>query len=127
VQGQLSNQSNLRLTDAVVVLGDSAQFIGDLGPGASAEVNLQGNTHNFPEQLTFSSSGLFGRDRVLYSLFGYDRFATGGPLFQGAKGLPEDDGVYLLAWAEQPALTVSIDGDDGRQLGHTLYIIRLNA
>lgn len=126
VEGQLSNQSNLLLSDAVVVLGDSAQFLGDLRPGDSAQVSLVGNIHNFPDQLTFSSSGLFSRDRVLYSLFGYDRFAVGGPRFQGAKGLPETDGVYLLAWAEQPALSVAINGDNGRQQGQTLFIIRLN-
>lgn len=124
VRGELRNQSGLALSDAVVVRGDSASYIGELAAGAAAQVSLAGN-NNFPEQLTFASGGLFNHDRVLYSLFGYDRFAIGDPTFQGSKGLPETDGVYLLAWADRPALPVTIDGADTQQ-GQTLYIIRLN-
>lgn len=124
VRGELRNASGLALSDAVVVRGDSAFYIGDLPAGAAEQVSIVGSG-NFPEQLTFASGGLFNHDRVLYSLFGYDRFAVGDPTFQGSKGLPEPDGVYLLAWAERPALPVTIDGARPQQ-GQTLYIIRLN-
>jgi hypothetical protein len=63
---------------------------------------------------------------VLYSLFGYDRFSLGGPTFQGEKGFPETDGVYLLGWADGSLIETQIDGEVSRQQGETLYIIRLD-
>jgi len=125
VEGRLTNQSAVPLSDAVVVRGDRAERVGDLGPGQSAEVRLSAGVGNFPEQFTFSSQGLIGRDRVVYSLFGYDRFSGGAPFAQSTKGLPDREGVYLLAWADGPALDVGVDGA-GDQQGQTLYIIRLN-
>ncbi|NTU86149.1 MAG: hypothetical protein HGA45_43615, partial [Chloroflexales bacterium] len=69
---------------------------------------------------------LINRYQVLTNLFGYDRFALGGPTFQGEQGIPDADGVYLLGWADTVAIGASIDGDAGRQQGETLYMIRLN-
>lgn len=63
---------------------------------------------------------------MLYSLFGYDRFAAGGPTFQAGKGIPESGGVYLLGWADGALLGTQIDGSPALQQGETLYVIRLD-
>jgi hypothetical protein len=127
VQGELTLTGGPALSDAVVVIGDSAQAIGDLRPGASAKVDLRDDLGNFPDQSSFSDGGLFNRGGVMYSLFGYDRFSQGGPTFQGEQGIPDRDGVYLIGWADGAGLPATIDGDPGRQQGETLYIIRLDA
>jgi hypothetical protein len=126
VEGELTLVAGPALRDPVVVFGAAAQQLDDLSPGDAASVALRGNLSNFPDQLSFDDNGRINHNRVLYSLFGYDRFAVGGPTFQGEKGHPDRDGVYLLGWAEGIALEASIDGDTGRQLGETLYVIRLD-
>ena len=102
----------------VIVMGEDVAG----GLGAPGEDDAWGG----PLGVTKGLMSKFGRDRVLYSLFGYDRFAANGPRFHGDKGLPDRNGMYLIGWGDGPALPVTIDGDGGRQQGHTLYIIRLN-
>lgn len=126
LRGQLRLEGGPALSDALVVVGDATQELGELRPGDEAAVDLDGTLANFPDQVSLDDGGMFNRDRVMYSLFGYDRFANGGPTFQGEKGVPEPDGVYLIGWAEGVSLGASIDGDAGRQAGETLYIIRLD-
>lgn len=125
ITGQLRNLSGAQLSDALLVFRNSAQQLGDLTPGATVEVEVDLGPQNFPDQIDYPEDGLFSQERVLYNLFGYDRFAPGGPTFQGDKGLP-DQGVYLLAWSDAPALDVTIDGNTSRQQGQTLYVIRLD-
>ena len=126
VRGELRIESGPELRDVQLVMGASSQQLGSLGPGDTAQVDLSGALRNFPDQVALSQGGRFNRDRVLYSLFGYDRFSLGGPTFQGEKGFPETDGVYLLGWADGSLIETQIDGEVSRQQGETLYIIRLD-
>jgi hypothetical protein len=126
VEGELTLVAGPALRDPLVVFRDSAQQLDDLQPGASASVAIARDIGNFPDQVALDEDGIFNHNRVMYSLFGYDRFAVGGPTFQGEKGLPDPEGVYLLGWAEGAALDASIDGDGERQQGETLYMIRLD-
>lgn len=126
VRGQVTLAAGPDLRDAQVVSGAAAQDLGTLRGGDTAEVDLSESLQNFPDQMRFDNSGMFNRDRVMYSLFGYDRFTAGGPTFQGSKGVPEPGAVYLIGWAEGAELEARIDGGAGRQAGETLYIIRLD-
>lgn len=128
--GQVSGMVRLDegpiLHDAQLVYGSSSQQLGDLQPGQEAAIDLRTTLENFPDQVVLTQGGSINRDRVMYSLFGYDRFATGGPTFQGTKGLPEIDGVYLIGWANGPALPLRLADAPGNQQGETLYVIRLD-
>ncbi|MEI7768455.1 MAG: hypothetical protein WCI67_00625 [Chloroflexales bacterium] len=124
--GTLRNASGETLHNAMIVSGDAMQALGDVGPGVSIAVDLPRNLRTFPDQASALSDGLFNQQRVLSSLFSNDRFAFGGPNFQGQQGLPERDAAYLLAWRDQPAIDVAVNGDGQIQRGMTLYMIRLN-
>ncbi|NTW98260.1 MAG: hypothetical protein HGB28_06910, partial [Oscillochloris sp.] len=126
VSGSLENTSGETLYNAMIVSGDAAQSLGDLAPGARAEVDLLRSQQSFPEQSFEASDDLFNQEQVLTTLFSYDRFTFGEPTFQGQQGMPERDGVYLLAWRFAPALDLAVDGDGQIQQGMTLYLIRLN-
>ncbi len=126
VQGELRLERGPALRDVQIVSGAASQELGDLQPGASAQIDLTRTLQNFPDQITLSADGSINRDRVLYSLFGYDRFAAGGPTFQAGKGIPESGGVYLLGWADGALLGTQIDGSPALQQGETLYVIRLD-
>lgn len=125
VRGQVRLVGKLPLHDAMLVVGASAQQLGELQPGEQASVLLEANRENFPDQLSLNDGEVINHFRVLNSLFSYDRFALAGPAFQGAKGLPEPDGVYLIAWGTSATSETRIDGDPERQQGETLYLIRL--
>lgn len=127
VSGSLRNAGGETLENAMVVVGDAAQAIGDIGPGASVTIDLARNLQSFPSQSDTPTDGLFNQRQVLSSLFSYDRFSFGGPNFQGQQGLPERDAVYLVAWRSTPTIAVSIDGDDRLQKGMTLYLVRLSS
>jgi hypothetical protein len=124
VSGEVRLTGTLELHDAMVVYGDSAQELGNLKPGDSATVQVRSGAQNFPDQVTPSMGGIINRRQVLESLFGHDRFAWGGPTFQGANGIPELNGVYLLGWATG---TTVEGGIDGQQQGEALYIVRLGS
>jgi len=125
--GTLRNTSGETLRNAMIVVGDSVQNLGDVGPGASVAVNLSLNLQAFPNQIgETSSDGLFNQQRVLSSLFTFDRFTLGGPTAMGQQGIPERDAAYLLAWRDQPAIEMTVDGDGQLQRGMTLYLIRLS-
>jgi hypothetical protein len=126
VSGELRLDGGPALRDVQVVLGASSQQLGELRPGDTARVNLLAGLENFPDQVSFNTGSSFNHERVMYSLFGYDRFSMGGPTFQGDKGIPEPDGVYLVGWADGPLIETLIDGQPGREQGETLYIIRLD-
>jgi hypothetical protein len=126
VIGRVALTGGPELEDVQIVSGAGAQDLGDLRPGDERDVSLPAGLQNFPDQISYDNGGLFNRDRVMYSLFGYDRFTAGGPTFQGDKGIPEPGAVYLVGWADGAELETSVDGAAGRQAGETLYIIRLD-
>lgn len=126
VRGQITLRSGPALENVQIVRGAASQDLGALRPGDTLDVDFSEALQNFPDQISFDNSGMFNRDRVMYSLFGYDRFTSGGPMFQGDKGLPEFGGVYLVGWADGADLETNIDGSASRQGGETLYVIRLD-
>ncbi|MCU0491211.1 MAG: hypothetical protein MUD01_06470 [Chloroflexaceae bacterium] len=129
VQGEVQNLSNEPLLDALLVTGNAVQSLGTLQPGERRGVSLQGTEANFPDSVNASSDGVFNRQTILSTLFNTNQFGFsggGGSSFQPVEGMPNREGVYLLAWRSQPSVAVSIDGGDSAQQGVTLYVIRLN-
>jgi hypothetical protein len=124
LSGEVRLDATLTLRDAMLVSGAHMQLLGDLRPNSATSIDLRLGQFNFPNQLNLSNDGPIYRDRVLSSIFGYDRFAVGGPQFGGSQGMP-DNGVYLLGWGERPVVEAQIDGLATDQQGETLYIIRL--
>ncbi len=125
--GTLRNTGGETLRNAIVVVGGVMQTLGDIGPGASVAVNLSLNLSTFPNQFDETSNSLFNQQRVMSSLFNFDRFTFGGPNMTGQQGLPERDAAYLLVWRDQPVISTTVDGDGQLQRGLTLYMIRLNS
>jgi hypothetical protein len=125
-EGEVRNRSAIGLTDVLIVRGTAAQSLGALAPGASADVSLDPNQFNFPDALQLDDSGLIERYRVLSSLFSFDRFSFAGPLFQGTRGMPDPDALYLLGWSTTPVQTVELNAVSDPSQGQTLYIIRLD-
>lgn len=126
VSGTVVNQSGAALEDALIVWGDAAQALGTLGPGASANVDLNARLSNFPGGASLASSeGRFNRRNALGSLFGTATF----PLFGSnnfTQGMPDRNGIYLLGWRSDPTASVTLDGSSPSQDATTLYIMRLN-
>jgi hypothetical protein len=125
-QGEVRNGGNITLENVLIVRGTAAQDLGTLAPGATVDVDLDTNQFNFPDAFWGSSTGLINRYQVTSNLFNYDRFNFGGPAFQGGRGMPEADAMYLLGWATTPALDVTVDAATSSTQGEILYIIRLD-
>jgi hypothetical protein len=129
VGGTLSNQSDVALSDALLVSGNAALHLGDFAPGSTVQTRLDLNQANFPNDFSnslVSSEGIINRQTVLNNLFDFDRFSFGGPLFQGVQGMPDPNGVYLIGWSAQGLIEGQIDMGTATQEGATMYLIRLD-
>jgi hypothetical protein len=123
VEGEILNAGSQALADALVVQGDTFQPIGSLAPGARRRVTLGGAPGNFPWGVNLPPAGPFDRQQLLAALFNNGAFRFGS--FTSPGGPLDEQGVYLLAWSDQPAIPVRLDGDEAPQTGATLYVIRL--
>lgn len=127
VTGTVQNLGDTPLVDAVLVYGSSQESLGTLEPGARRDISLERNRGTFPPPVLTDSSELLDQRRVLNALFQGDQF---GPFPVGPnppmRGMPDRDGVYLLAWRDQPLIETRVNGSAVTQAGITLYIIRLD-
>ena len=122
VRGQVRLTGERPLQDALLVIGSSAQALGDLQTGATVEVKLPPDLENFPHEFSFSTDGVIRRSQIINSLFNANRFDG-----SNVQGFPEADGVYVLGWADSLTLEPQIDGKVEPQQGTTLYLIRLKS
>jgi hypothetical protein len=128
VAGQITYNGAAPLENAQLVYGDSASDLGTLTPGQNLEVAFEKGLNNFPGSGIVNDEGqIFNRAQVLSNLYDFDRFAFNGPNFDGTRGLPEKDAVYLLGWVNTALLPMQLDGSAADQQGMVLYIIRLNS
>lgn len=125
IAGTVLNEGNEPLVDALVVQGNAMQHLGTLQPGERYEVLLQRGQANFPDAVGAATEGFINRQRMLSLLFSSNPFRPVGPNIPG-QGLPDREGVYLLAWREQPGIEARINGGFRVQQGLTLYVIRLD-
>lgn len=127
VDGTFTYQGSVALEDAMIVYGDSSVLVGRLAPGQTEQVSLQAGLNSFPDSSIGNEQQIFNRGEVLANMFDFDRFSFNGPNFDGTRGMPERDGVYLLGWVNTALLPVQLDGGSAIQQGSLLYVIRLGS
>ncbi len=125
VRASITNLSGETLYAAQIVHEGTAEDVGDLASGQSVDAVLSSNLQNFPDYGNTDPDWIVDRYQILSNLFGYDRFSFGGPNWSGNQGIPDPDGIYLVAWSMAPALEVAVNGDASIQQGMTLHLIRL--
>lgn len=123
VRGEVRNTSAGALEDVMIVRGSSFARLGTLPPGASQQVSASSLQQGFPASVGLADSGPFDRQEILRVLFDRDAIRIRNPGISG--GLGDEQGVYLLGWANLPTVSATIDGQDAPQTGITLYVIRL--
>jgi hypothetical protein len=130
VEGTVRNTSERALEDAMLVWGNSAEQLGTLQPGEERRVTLRNDRRNFPGGMTLDSEdGLFDRERVLRELFDGNLFGFNGSGTANVwpdVGMPDTQGIYVLAWEAVPAVDVQLGGANRSERGDTLHMIRLD-
>ncbi|MCG8351480.1 MAG: hypothetical protein MI924_27235 [Chloroflexales bacterium] len=134
IQAEIRNVGSETLQDALLVTTDSVTQIGTLEPGQERSVELQTNIGNFPHGINIASLDVFERQNILSNLFRFNQFgfnAAVGPNPNAQppfrEGLPDQNGVYLLAWGTKPILDLQINNNAAEQQSLVLYIIRLDS
>jgi hypothetical protein len=123
LSGEVRNTGAGTLEDVLIVRGDSFTRLGALAPGASLQVAASNVQQGFPSSVELADSGTFNRQEILRGLFDSDAIRLRN---SSGSGVPSDDqGVYLLGWANLPTISATLDGLDAPQAGLTLYVIRL--
>ncbi|NJK80578.1 MAG: hypothetical protein HC914_12030, partial [Chloroflexaceae bacterium] len=129
VQGTVSNRGDIPLQDAFIVYNNTVQPIGDLPPGATADVLIERALLNFPQGVQASTDGVFNRQQLLDSLFFNDGFGMSqGPFpVDPVRGSLNQRAVYLLGWTEQPVTPMTLDGSNTNLDSLSLYIVQLDS
>lgn len=122
ISGQVRNNGPETLNHVLIVQGTNFQELGSLAPGASQIINLANGSRTFPWGINLPEEGIFNRKLLVNTLFN-GQFTLFGSMTSGSS--IDDNGVYMLAWREQPSIPVRIDGQEQAQNGQTLYVIRL--
>jgi hypothetical protein len=123
--GTLTNRSDRTLRGAVLVLGANVQSLGDLGPGATAKVDLRLDTQPWGMSLSDRVIGqAFVADAVeqqrwtvrrsMVDQLAYDPFS-------GYSGQLPADGPVLLSWDDRPIAGVSVEDRTPRLIDTVLY------
>lgn len=124
--GELRNTGGLALDDALLVSGGSFVRLGGIAPGESKRFVASDAQTGFPNSLGLAESGVFDRQAIMNLLFDRDILRFRNPGISGTAPV-DAEGLYLLAWASQPTVDVSLGGQPASQNGLTLFVIRLNA
>jgi hypothetical protein len=116
VQGEVENLSNEPFPEAMLVYGNSVQYLDTMQPGATAEIQLDRDLFNFPDAPRLSEDGVFNRRQMLFSLFEQNTFNV---------ETIEDSAVYLLVWKDEQVIDMQIGTNANSEHHLTLYVIRL--
>jgi len=132
--GTIRNGSDRPLERVAIVLGGSVAVVGDISPGAGADVDLIVRGDNtFGQSLSdriigpafFGDPSMSGPDsqtamvrHAVIDQLTYD------PNFGSTGQLPAD-GPVLLGWADGDPLEIEIDGQQPRRTGQTLFYVPL--
>jgi len=116
VQGEVENLSDEPFPEAMLVYGNSVQYLDTMQPGATANIQLDRDLFNFPDAPKLSEDGVFNRRQMLFSLFEQNNFNV---------ETMEDSAVYLLAWRDEQVIDMQIGTDANSNHHLTLYVIRL--
>ena len=124
VEGTLRN-GGLRMEEAVLIVGNHEQRLGDLEAGEEARVRITYRNQSYSQAGSAEQilgSGNYWEDQVLYrrhnflqALFPYD----------GRHGLALRKGVYLFGWTSEAPLPVKVVGRPFSTVETVLYVYAL--
>jgi len=135
MEGTLRN-GDVPLKEAVLIVGDAEQRLGDLEAGEEASVHLLYNCSGYgragnPEQILgtgdyWGNQELYRRYQFLRALSPYDAPPYYGPGGYGGPGLGLGRGVYLVGWVEKEVpLPVEVVDRPFSTFETTLYLYDL--
>jgi hypothetical protein len=131
LKGTVTNHSSSTVEGVAVVLGASVAKLGDLGPGASATVDVEARSDPLGQSLSDKLIGqvFFGDParsadatsramtrRAIIDQLSFD------PNF-GPTGTLNADGPMVLGWGSNDPLAVNVEGREPRRAGTVLYLI----
>ena len=131
LKGTVTNHSSSTVEGVAVVLGASVAKLGDLGPGASATVEVEARSDPLGQSLSDKLIGqvFFGDParsadatsramtrRAIIDQLSFD------PNF-GPTGTLNADGPMVLGWGSNDPLAVNVEGREPRRTGTVLYLI----
>ncbi len=133
LKGTVTNHSSSTVEGVAVVLGASAATLGDLGPGASATVDVVAGAGGDPFGQPLSDK-LIGQ--VFFGDPGRSTDATSRAMTRraiidqlsfdpnfGPSGMLNADGPVVLGWGSNDPLAVNVEGREPRRTGTVLYLI----
>ncbi|MBI3763781.1 MAG: hypothetical protein HY260_18205, partial [Chloroflexi bacterium] len=152
LDGKVTNQSNLKLTDAVLLAPGVVQRLGDVAPGQVVVVNMsfsgravpaaQGNqTLVLPAGSAANPAGgstsyYNGYDTTIDDVLGsttyygdrklYRKYSLLSALIDQYSGAGRGSGVFLVGWTEAAPLRAEILNRAFRPVDATVYIVELH-
>jgi hypothetical protein len=133
LQGTVTNRSDTTLEAAAIVVGGSAARLGDIGPGATVQVNLaiSDNTFNglplseriFGPQNWDGSALNEQQQRTLVRRSVIDQISY-DPMTGFPNAIPSDSAT-LMAWGREPVVPVDIEGQQVRRMANVLTQVPL--
>jgi hypothetical protein len=150
LQGNITNNSNLNLNDAVLLFPGGYFQIGDFPPGATVQVNqfllkaqLAGETNlnpTFPYVTTYSGNPTlysFPTDTTVTDILGTGNYYDDRSIYRKysilsavinngyGTGSSRGSGVYLGGWTDQLPVDIGIADQSYRTQDNVLYLISL--
>jgi hypothetical protein len=149
LRGTVTNRSGLALKDAVVLGPGGTQRLGDLGPGASASINLSLSSARasvapmndvlpalsgapLPAQGYYSPSASDTTiDDILGGTFYYNdkesyrRYSLLAAMIDSYGGSGRGSGVYLSGWSDESPLPIEVVGRPFATMDSSLYLVAL--
>lgn len=125
ITGAVTNQSGIPLNNALLVSGNTVQQLDTIAPGATLQVSLRRGQDNFPQQANAGTGGMFNRQMMMDMLFNPMGFMVGFPAPGTMETVLDSQGVYLLAWSEEPVIDVQLSNLADIQQTVVLYVVQL--
>jgi hypothetical protein len=129
LQGSITNRSALTLEAAAIVVGTSAARLGDLAPGATAEVDLAVGTTGFNwNPMSDRILGPFDWDTSSLDEAGQRTLVRRSVIDQisvdpmtGFPAALASEGAMFVAWGREPVVPLELEGQAIRRVSNILY------
>jgi hypothetical protein len=131
LKGTVTNHSSSTVEGVAVVLGASVAKLGDLGPGASATVDVEARSDPLGQSLSDKLIGQVFFGDPARSADATSRAMTRRAIIDqlsfepnfGPTGMLNADGPMVLGWGSNDPLAVNVEGREPRRTGTVLYLI----
>jgi hypothetical protein len=135
VEGEIQNTSTLQLRDAVILGPGAIYRVGDIMPGGSQTFRMSFTGNNSTPPSGSLSNPLSQTDNTIFDLFGRSFVSSLDEpdlvrrfdLFQAAFGDNGNrgEGVYLIGWANNFPLEITLNDGNYRSEKTAIYILSL--